>query len=124
MHRTPDTTVPATSTRDHHGAMTRSAFLCESGQRLCREHQPPRTATVPVDGTFAVVSYPANNYCAEPVYLHAAGEPYWDGQRVGELFAMVGHGWVGKLPDGSHIYPGKVPQSDAARQLVTAFLAQ
>jgi hypothetical protein len=26
------------ATRDHYGAVTRSAYLCESGKRLCRRH--------------------------------------------------------------------------------------
>lgn len=50
------------------------------------------TTTVTVPGTFHAVTFDADSYAGQTVYVHRLGEGYWTGERIGVLGAMVGHG--------------------------------
>ena len=56
-----------------------------------------------VEGSMMLVTYQPDAYCQQPVYLHAPGQPWFKGERIGVLGSMVGHGvyaTVGKVSEG------------------------
>jgi hypothetical protein len=60
-----------------------------------------RARTVPVDGTFALVTFDPAAYTETDVWLHAAGEPATHGTWVGKVGTLGDHGAFGHNPDGT-----------------------
>lgn len=80
-------------------------------------------ATVPVAGTFALVSFDATAYCQQPVWLHAAGQAWFEGVRIGRLGILGRHGYFATMEGpGSAaartFYPGRTDAQTAALQMV------
>lgn len=68
--------------------------------------------TIPIEGTFALVSYEPDTYSCRPVYLHAAGQRPTQGQQIGVLGLMNRHGTLAQLGTPSGGIFGEIAEHD------------
>jgi hypothetical protein len=85
--------------------------------------------TVQMPDSTLAVTFDSESYAGAPVWLHPQGAPYYEGEVIGTLGGMVGHGeyailgtpqgWESHIPakDQRGSFIERMPRSEAAIKL-------
>ena len=82
----------------------------------------PNAVTVALPGTDKAVTFDADAYCGEAVYLHDRDAHPYLGEVVGKLGAIVGHGQYAVTPRGT--WTERSPRWEAALRMARVHLGE